>query len=332
MSLRFHLTCEETIHKGSHSYARNTARPTKESANDVDPPKDYLVDGTASVSMSGSKLRYSYKHQQWNPNTKSLYEEEYVDVFDGNQSKSYVNPASGKMNHPQATIRNATASESAMRYAIVPILYRVGPSDPKFFEELARYKVSNGPSVIRGRSCVELVELSATANHRQVLYLDLERDFALVRHMTVVDDRPLWQIDSTNKIDPVLGWMPESWEYIIKVGRGKQVLQSGRTTVKSYELVPGFDKQEFDITFPAGTLVSDQSRSPAVLYVIQEDLAKGIERPTDSVPTYEQLNRPDEGRRSRLSIALWASILALASGLLVFSLRRRIKKFRKVST
>ena len=130
--------------------------------------------------------------------------------------------------------------------------------------------------------------------------------------MTLVDDRPTWQLDVTYSPDPLVGWVPRSWEYIIRAGTGIQILESGRRTVSQYELNVSIADREFDINLPHGSRVIDMGSGKEVQYVIKEDGGKGRAIPVTANPTYEDLQKAEPRSMRRIAIGGAAVLLAVS--------------------
>jgi hypothetical protein len=324
---RFNLDCEETKHKGAISFMdrepRRIARMPAET--EPNPPRDYLVKGTSSVSLDGAKLRYAYDHQQWDPVGKKLYPEHYVDVFDGHLHKLLMDPASGQEEYPYGGVRKRRASESALQFAILPLIFTFRGNHPQFFRDLVKFQISGQAPTVAGRPCLELVRDDGTADGREFLYVDRKRDYVVVKEMTVLDGQPNWQLDVSYEADDVVGWVPKSWEYVIRVGKDRCIINSGRSAVTSYEINAAIDGSEFDILFPPNTRVTDETSEQEVQYVIRENGEKGTEIPRRLNPTYEDLQKAGARRNPWLWKTASALILAVALGAWI-SLRLRRKK------
>lgn len=324
---RFELECEETLHKGSTSLLTADRRkkiglPPETEPN---PPRDYLVKGTSGLSLDGPKLRYSYEQPQWDPIGKQLYQQSYLDVFDGKLYKFLEKPSSGQVDHPEAAIRKVERSESALKYPMLPLIYAVRGNHSQFFQKLGNFQVSGQSANIDGRSCVELIQSSGHRNKREVFYLDQERNYVVVRQLILSGDMPMWQLNINYRPDSEIGWIPQSWEYVIRIGKG-DIINSGRYKVAHYNINPPLDANEFDISFPPGTCVHDESSGHYVKYVIREDGDRGRAVPANLNPTYESLQKAGARINRRVMPRIWASIFVLALGGLIWLWSRRRKR------
>ncbi len=330
-SARFELECQETIHKASTSFFMNLERGISGSPKEFEPNplRDYLVKGTSRVSLDGSKLRYSYDHQQWDPRGKKLYPEHYVDVFDGHFFKFLQDPASGQDNHASAAVRTSNRSESALTFPILPLIFTLRGCHPQFFQDLPKFQVTGQTLRVAGHPCLELVRDHGPPGQREFLYLDQGRGYVVLKETIVFDGQPNWQLDVTYNQDPAVGWLPRSWEYIIRAGKEHHVLNSGRSTVTRYEINPGLDDSEFDISFPAGTLIHNESSGDYLLSVVQDNGEKGREVPIALNPTYEELQKAARATNRWLLVTVSATIFVLAFGGWLWLRHRRLGRILK---
>jgi hypothetical protein len=317
---RFGLSLEETIHKGSVSLLSMQSKRGALSA-EPNPARDYFVKGTGGVSVSGVQLRYFYDIPKWDPVAKSLYQQHYNDAFDGKSYKFFYSPASGQQEHPIAGIRSVSRSESSLKFPILPVVFAFRGNHPQFFDKLPKFEVTGRTIAIGGRPCCELVQRSASYDRREVLYLDRERDYVTVRDAVLVNGQPSWQLDVTYNPDPTVGWVPASWEYIIRAGGN--LVESGRRIVTHYEINPSMDRSEFDVLFPPGTRVLDESSGHQVQYIIRENGDKGKEIPGDSNPTYQDLEAAGARFNRWVLVGAWGGVFLSVFVCWIWVRRRR---------
>jgi hypothetical protein len=309
--------------------AEHRGREKPPSDSGPNPPRDNLVKGTTSVSLSGPKLRYSINQPKWDPLGKRLSPWQWVGAFDGQTHKFLQTPAYGK-DYPLGRVRKTKASGADLQTDILPLIFTIRGDHPQFFHELRLFKVSGRTILVAGRPCLEMVREAGAANWREVLFLDRDRDYVVVRQATLADDQPTSQVDVTYIPDATIGWVPQSWEYVVRAGKELRPVESRRVQLTSYDLHPQLDESEFDVSFPPRTLVIDESSSQEVEYVIQEDGQKGKEIPTSKKPTYEDLEKATPKRSNRwVLIAIWTTILLLSLGGWVWLRRQRTTRVRR---
>lgn len=270
---RFEFSATRTFHKGATDYL---AAIGGGKVTDVpNPPQDHRVKGRARLGVDGARLRYAMDMDEWDPVTRALYPEHYEDAFDGEVFRSLRNPQS-PASYPVGQIRPAKKSPSATQFSLLPLLTAVRGDPAGMIAELASYKVSPDTIQVGTRPCVELVRELPARGRREVLYLDRQRGYVLVRKMTLQNDKPTWQLDVTHSEDRTAGWVPKAWEFVVRSPDATVIVGSGSRSVTGYELNPKFPADAFDLKFPPGTVVRDLTSGKAVDSVIQED---GTSRP-----------------------------------------------------
>lgn len=323
-SARFELSCEQTIPKGSVSYHEEEGLSEDLAPSRIQPPRDYMVRGTTKVTFSGEKLRYFCKDQAWNPSDKQLYAREYLDVFDGRLAKNLISPVSTSENYPMGNIAKAKVSQSALQFSLFPLILTFRGNHPQFYHGLGKFRIFRRDVAIAGHPCLELVSgqsgergepaaLSSQGRY-EVLFLDKERDYVVLRKMTFVNNKATWHLDVAYVRDDTAGWVPQSWEYLIRAPENNQLLESERITVTRYEMNPLVAESEFDISFPPGTRVVDDSAGTEIQYVIREDGEKGRGLPSAVDPTYEALQRAASRSNRLVLLGFWTMLFFLAFG------------------
>src|SRR5262249_25499565 len=157
----------------------------------------------------------------------ALYPEHVEEAFDGESTKYLISPTSSSKPYGVAEIRPTKKSKFGNQLSLLPLL-SLGRGDPaEFASDLGAYRLSPGTFPVATRPCIELVKTSRAKNQRQILYLDSQRGFALVRRMTIENEKPTWQLDVTYSEDSTIGWVPKLWEYVVRSNDGKVVVDSG---------------------------------------------------------------------------------------------------------
>lgn len=315
VTAHFEMSVESTIPKGSSTLRVQAAgfAPKAAAGGEVEPPQDTIVKGTSSLSLSGSKMRYSYDVPQWDRGHNELHEVHYADTFDGRLFKSLRNPSEpNKANYPAGHVEKAEGTHSVTQLAIIPLIWALRGDHKQFFHNLAQFDVTGRKVAISDQSCLELVRRTQPGgNKREVMYVDPMRDYVVARMAIMVEDKPTMQVDVAYSPDKAVGWIPHSWEYTIRLSSNNSLLEAQRRTVTSYEIGGPIDDSEFDLQFPPGTRVMDRSEGGNVQYVIREDSSKGRVIPSALTPTYEELKKSDrKPNRLRLFI-IWGGVLAL---------------------
>ena len=201
---RFQLSCVHTFHEGSLDRFRQVATG-KAPTGAPDPPHDIQAEYEESVSIRGNKMRLTSDLPRWDPDLKGLRPEHNEAAFDGSLFKSLRKTASAKQSYPLGVVKKSARSESAEQYSMLPLLLSVLSEDEPIARDLARYEVTGKSVKVSGRPCVELAAISRVQDRRDLLYLDSERDYVVVRKATIVNGVTTWQLDVQNGPDATVG-------------------------------------------------------------------------------------------------------------------------------
>jgi hypothetical protein len=328
VNARFEMACVRTIPKGSITLKAVGAGIVQEKPGDAvgDPPRDIISTGLSSVSLSGSKMRYSFDIPRWDSSKNALYDLHYVDAFDGEVFKFLQNPTHPTQDYPSAVLTKATKTESALQFPIVPLIWAVRGDSKFFFDDLKSFEVTGRTLTIDERQCLELTHKVAN-NKFEFFFLDQARDYVVVRKTTHVDGKPTWQIDITYQPDKTVGWVPYKWEYVIRAGKDKVVVEAGRREVTKYTIGSSLGNDEFDIVFPPRTRVMDNTSGKSLQYIVQEDGSKGRTIPSALTPSYEELQEPKGNSQMYIRYAGWGLI-----GVVLGSFKSYRRNLQKLAT
>jgi hypothetical protein len=315
-SARFHLRLERTLYRGaitSLQAARAQAIGSADAGGEQ-PPQDQFLSGEATISWRGSQIRYEYAIPEWDPIGKRLYSARRQDVFDGQLNKSLMQPASGQVSYPLGEIRPSRQSLAVSQFALLPlwITFRAGPEG--VYPDLKQAVIRERLVPIRNRWAVEVALGDKKGLRQEILYLDAERDYILLRQIVLREQQPSWQIEVRYQQDARVGWVPRSWEYLI-LEREKQPLVAERYEVVQYALNPSLDDKEFELIFPPGTRVIDSRSGMEMQYVIRENGQPGLTVPGTDNPTYEDLQKRPVEKHGFLLIVLVAVLVMGLTGM-----------------
>jgi hypothetical protein len=302
----FDLTCKQMIYKEVPDTSEDKTKTSGKSVGvEPNPPKDIEADGAGIVCIEGSKMKYVHDLPQWSLANRAIYTEHYEDIFDGKLFKSFRTPSSDANSYSLAVIKKADSPPSSKFFYLFPLMITIRGDDEKFVRTLANYELSSHTLLVSNRQCVELISGSNPDQNREVLYLDKDRNYIVVRKSIFIKDVPLWQLDIKYTADPEVGWIPQSWEYMIRNGNNR-IEESARWNVAKYFINDSAPSDEINISFPKGTRVIDETGGGEVQYVIQEDGSKGRVIPLSANPTYEDLIQ--QPRRNKYRLVALASI------------------------
>jgi hypothetical protein len=272
--------------------------------------------------LKGAKRLQSRNAPQWDPRVRELYEQESVVAFDGQLDQNLMQPETAKAGHGSGrlTLADLGETEQWLQGNMAPLIAAFRGNHPRYFQSLRKYSVSADPVNINGVLCWELVYVREEQSERTAIDVDPARDFVVVRKTAFIKDAPRWRFDVEYSTDALVGWVPHTWQYSLRVGNELFPWQTGRMTVVQYQLNPEIDDSEFTIRFPPGTRVHDYTGREAAQYVAREDGSKGRSIPDAARPTYAQLTRA-AAAPARSKVAMIGSAIVLGIGLLYLALR-----------
>jgi hypothetical protein len=329
-SVRAELAVKEMLYKGYVNLMRELSGREglgeKKEDKTPNPPRDYEVEGIATWVLDGDKLRYTRDMPVWGPKTRALHQEHYESLFDRKLLRTLRSPAADDSRYPFAIVKPATQPDEATMISLMPLTITFRGHHELFIKDLRLFEVSGRVAPIRGKSCLELVYQSHTFNRRELMYVDPARGYVVTRKQTIVKDTPTWQLDVSYDPDPVAGWMPREWEYMIRIGSPPIPYESGKSRVTSYTLNGPVSDGEFAPTYSPGTRVTDSSEGKEVQFVVREDGEAGPKIPLSQNPTYDDLRRAAESppgwwRGWRLAVLLAGAVLIVV--VMVVWVRRR---------
>lgn len=297
------------------------------------PPEDTTHDVPASITLDGEKLRYERAQQQWSGKQNAFVTLPRITVFDGTVGKIFHPTGPCYAPWPDGLIGRNYPDSGSLHLS--PLIMTLRPSFPRMnIINIQTMSLTGRRVEINGRPCLEME--SQLGNYVQRVWVDLSRDYVVVRSLGLVNEQVRTKIDIGYRQDTKKRWVPEKWDILTLLPNGK-LESSGRATVMSYELNATVELAAFDIKFPPGTRVTD-TRDPKsqVNYILKEGDKKRMIMPEEIGATYEQMinSEPGEARGKRARsffswpVAVASGITVVAGGLLFW----RIVNSRKQRT
>jgi hypothetical protein len=255
---------------------------------EVVPPTDVTFDAASSVSMDGEKVRLYRDDHQWSGAAKAYTSCPVVSVFDGKSGRDFWSKGrGGQFSYPLGNIKGGPALYidgpylNAVGLAYRPFSFRVFIAKPDSLTLTGR------KSVLGGKQCLEL-ELAPGGEAVQRLWVDPTRDYAIVRSFLVVRGRVITRMDIRYVNEPkeirLDGW--DSSQF----GTDGKLEKAQRVRVTNCEINPPIESSEFDIDFPPGTKVIDQTTPIApTYYIVRDGGRKRIIEPHELRIPYKEL-------------------------------------------
>jgi hypothetical protein len=325
-SARVEWTSKKTIPKGLMDPIVRA-----EGGKGTHPPRDIIVEGEGELQFDERRYQFSLKSPVWSVKHLEVKPFEHVFAFDGDRHVSFirVSPDSGP---PTAHLHPSDHKTTELAIvSIAPILMTFRGTDPKFFQpELDLFEVTGRVVTVNARSCTELVRVKRASAQREYLLLDRERDYVVVRKYIARENVVLLRMDVTYAQDPMVGWVPQSWEHAMQTGN-KAIVESMACRVTKCEISPAQTASDFRPVFPPGTRVIDATTGTSMEYVVKPDGGEGERIPTSQRPTYAQLTEAEPTRLTWewRTVVVWAAgvvFLLSAAGLVWIRYARRARR------
>jgi hypothetical protein len=261
-------------------------------------PTDTEQDISRTLIISGNRTRYTYHYKLATlPNSTSHPNQDMsmVSVFDGDVYKSLRRARIGQP-YPQGTIEREGGNPDRLQFVVKPAIWSFRPADTGMNTlALAAFVPLPDRAFLDSRECLVLEEAkSPDRSARQSLWIDTERDYSIVRYL--IEDthtgNVIRQMDISYQRDAIAGWIPSKWKAVAY--KGKSLLNSVDATVTGYAINPDIDPSQFDLAFPAGTIVFEEGRDGQVAYLLRQDRTKRVVTNSELISRqYDDLLRRD---------------------------------------
>jgi hypothetical protein len=183
-------------------------------------------------------------------------------------------------------------------------------------------------AIVDGKPCLEL-QCQRGIFHQRA-WVDPARDFVLVRYLDQQSERTGSKLDVHYRREAG-EWVPERWEITELLPDGK-LDQSIRAKVTAIEINSATDPNEYDLVFPRGTLVRDETEIGKVSkYLINERGEKRPILPSEKRKTYQELlhsEPPSALRNTALWTVMVAAVVAVLSAAWLVWRRRLVQRSR----
>jgi hypothetical protein len=255
-------------------------RPPGDQPPEELPPNDLKFKRSVMLSLNGKMLRFSQIGSAWETSLGTLVKRLYVSTFDGETSRSFY---SGDETVPRrfavlgfdhAEARN----QESNYYMLAPVLLTYRACDPDTGgRDLAKFKIGTKKATIDVHQCVILASASPSEITEE-LWLDPDRDFVVLRVSRSMPGKKT-TLDISYDQDPKLGWIPSSWRWIAFGPDSGRIFEEHTASVTLRELNTDVPREQFQFTYPPGTLVRDARNGG--YYVVTDGNGKRSVTPED---------------------------------------------------
>jgi beta-lactamase regulating signal transducer with metallopeptidase domain len=233
--------------------------------------EDILLEGAASVSFDGVKVRYRRDYVAWRPEVGRFVRSTNLEAFDGVVNKAlFLNeiPDNGQSSRVPARAEFVHGREEREMYnwynkrPILPIWYLCRPLDPAFLKlDLGGFRVSAKTEEINGQACAVL-EPTNPGERAYSFCVDPTRDFVVVRARSLYNRGKTvdWSVEISYLRDPVHGRIPSGWVRTDYLGGTDVIVATTTATVKKYEVNTAFPPGEFQ--YSSAAVATDGGQQP----------------------------------------------------------------------
>jgi len=301
--------------KATHQFiSGKSAEQLKQIGIAVDKYVDFPVEGRFVRDNKG-RIRIEYLNSCLAKSSVLVKTKKSIEIYDGKKSTQFF--SEGQLDYPFASITNDRPDLITRKSVLLPLRiilcpfadeYGVLPSDPSAF--------TLAVEIVNNVACARL----ATKDH--VVWLSMRDQYLPVRHHYVNDGRILIGFEYTLDRAKPAGFPIRSWKQTTFDAKGK-VESEIDAVITRFTPEPSFADNQFQIVFPSGTWVSDQTRNEK--YLVKPDGSQRPIRAGEFTGTnYQELLTTDPPRppsRLRFVLGLTAGILVLVGS--VYYLYRR---------
>lgn len=311
------------------SAAMTPRRWTLEERKRVESLPDIVHKRHLAICLDGEMVRYERHGQEWSADVADFVPGSYVGVFDGKTPKSLSRfDRTGKLGcSALGYIYKDSRHPDYRDTTIWPILLAYRPFSPDLGRvDPARLSVSIDQGVVSGRACALITQPLTQSTLRRTYWVDPGREYVILRLTEEKDRRGIFACDISYQRDDASGWVPSGWTTVVTASNGKAALQFV-AHVTRHEIDQPIADREFQIEFPAGTMVVDDVAKST--FIVRDGGDKRFVSPREraaGIPI-EQLSasKADEDMQPQGHLRLYLSLSALAvlSAAVLFAYVRR---------
>jgi hypothetical protein len=259
-SLRFELRREYLIGKESLLGAAEGGGAVAE------PPSPIKANQTCVLVVDGVKMRYERIGETWIDSLKAPAPETMIAVFDGRGQKIlHRRDRSDDLVHSTGFVRANKSHPDVHNLYLSPIIRHFRPVSAAFgVVKLDRLELSAAGEEVDGKRCIVLEEPQPDGLRIRKYWIVPDQDMAVVRYVGYFKGSVEDQADVTFAKDPLLGWIPDRWT-AIRFGSERKILSSATTLVARKEVNVAVPPETFDVAFPPGTKVFDNTTKETYL-------------------------------------------------------------------
>ena len=232
------------------------------------PAEAITVDHNAVLILDGDKVRYEVNGPSWSGIQNKIVDQEYRLVLHGGTEKSLFDARRGGAD-PVGFVKHSIDRTQSQTFHNLPLFLHFRPFQVQSLKiSIDLWRRVNSPSQLNGRPCI-VIESSMSKKYVHKLYIDPERDCAVVPIESLDGNRIVFQEDIDYEKNRDSEWVPSKWRGSLNGSRTGRVVEACNATMVRHRLNLPILAEEFELTFPVRTGVTElRGRSPERRYVI----------------------------------------------------------------
>ena len=271
------------------------------------------------MALSGQMMYYARDGLFWDNVLGQLVNRAYVSTFDGDVSRRFYSgdDETPWRYHPLGFDHAETRNIESNYYILAPILLCYRSSDAELGgRDITAFRLGDGTAMADGAECLVLESTGEETELREAFWVDPARDFHIVRVERRLPGKITW-LNIAYRHHESHGWVPSSWTWVASGPDSGRIFEQVSATVTHYEINEDIPREEFQFTFPPGTMVRDmrsgrnyiQREGSETRTITPEEIARGA--------AYEELLTTGSGqaalRRRRSGAATLCAVLIMVA-------------------
>lgn len=235
----------------------------------LNPPKEFLrkVDFDRIMIMSLGRMYSREKGLRPRFSTRLYEPMTTTTVWQGEKGKIF-------RDHGAIADSSAIITDDPQRLVDLtfrPLFLAMWPEDGAYGHlKIKEYEIEVADSTVDSIPCRRLRRLDNAALETEI-DIDPAREFLIRRVVSRMRSAIERQIDIDYQQVKGIGWVPKSWKFTIGGFLGKDPTFQLTATVRSVEIVSDLKDSIFEIRFPPGLKVREQTTSGNKLYTVNSD-------------------------------------------------------------
>ncbi len=292
------------------------------------PPMDRDVKYSRSLLVDRGRMRFIERGDYWDDEDKCYAPTQYTNVWDGKEGRG-LDQLLDKSDHWSGRIVSRTA-EVLLETSLVPQV-AMWPLDPILSAvKIEDYQATDHRAEIDGESCI-LLRKVAGHEYLNELWVDPARDYLIVRMNTCEGSFVRERIEIKYQRDAEHGYYPAEWREVL-MNSPERLCTTRESKASEHTFTPELEPSDFQLEFPADTMVTDKRGSEYTRYLVLPDGNKRLvlEEEWEAFVPRKTLMETEPGEPLRPQASRWPWMLLFSvvpvAVILLAVLRRRFAR------